>query len=100
MKRIVTMTLVNTDTKDEDMKTNVAVRDMLELHGWKYTGNCNCGGQYSDKYELKVGDAGQQYMMKVRRSTFLLRRPDHNSYTKMPIAILKQTVDEIQGLGE
>src|SRR5262245_58446165 len=98
MKRMVTMTLINSDLNDGDMKTNVAVRDLLHLYGWVYDGNCNCNGQYSDKYYLSVGP-GQRYEMKVRRSSFLLKNFDTNKFTKIPIALLKATVDEIKELG-
>lgn len=98
MRRMVTMTLYNKE-EAAAMKDNVAVRSMLEELGWKYDGNCNCNGQYSDKYYLPAGP-GQRYEMKVRRSSFLLKRHDTNKFTKMPIALLKQTVDEIKELGE
>lgn len=99
-RRMVTMTLVNkTGTKEDEMKTNVAVREMLEPLGWVYDGNCNCNAQYSDKYYLPVGP-GQRYEMKVRRNSFLLKRYNTNKFTKIPIALLKQTVDEIKELGE
>jgi hypothetical protein len=98
---MVTMTLVNTDAKDPDMKTtNTVLREILEKSGWAYKGNCNCNGQYSDKYELPIGNVGEKYEMKVRRSTFLLRKPRQNGFTKIPISLLKQTVHDIQTLGQ
>lgn len=97
MKRMITMTLVNTE--QPDMKTNISVREMLEALGWSYDGHCNCNGQYSDKYYLPIAP-GQRYEMKVRRASFLLKRYDTNVFTKIPIALLKQTVDEIQSSAE
>lgn len=100
MKRMVTMTLVNTDSDGTEIKTNVAVRAMLEALGWNYDGNCNCNGQYSDKYFLPVGAVGEKYQMKVRRSSFLLKGPRENIFRRIPIALLKTTVDEINGISE
>lgn len=100
MKRMITMTLVNTDEAGNEMKTNIAVRDMLELLGWKYDGNCNCNGQYSDKYKMAAGEPGQVYELKIRRASFLFKGPRTSIFTKYPIALLKSTVDEIEKLNK
>lgn len=101
MKRMVTMTLINNDaTTGGLIKTNVAVRDMLEALGWQYDGNCNCGGQYSDKYKMAAGEPGQVHEVKIRRTSFLYKGPRTSKFTKYPLALLKSTVDEIEKLNK
>lgn len=64
----------------------------LIAQGWRYRGDCNCGGMKTYKYEFKSG--GCFFNLRVRANHFLLS----TSITKAkryPISEIKTIVDEI-----
>lgn len=92
MKRIITA--IYTNTKSESMKGSTIVKQLLLAAGFKVTGTCNCGGQYTVKmnYDTTAG------MMKihVRAHTYLLQLPGHPGFIKHPISKLQTQIDEIK----
>jgi hypothetical protein len=75
------------------MKGSAAVKQYMLDAGFRYSGSCNCGGMFTNKYEINTPSG----LMQVRaRASHYLMRVGGSPYIKYAMSELKPMVDNVK----